>query len=228
MSSPHDLVGSNPTNGSKGALTPESAEQFQRSFDANPSNRLMQNAVTQHDVNDVALNRSIVAEATHSFSTVLDDWSVTNQARTGRCWMFAGLNLFRADTRKILNLKQFEFSQNYLMFWDKLERANFVLEAIIETAHLPVDDRTVSWLLQRSIEDGGQWDMFVGLVRKHGVAPKSAMTETQSSASSARMNSNLNYQMRQGSKEIREQYASESGLVLRQASMMCRAPATER
>ena len=111
--------------------------------------------------------------------------------------MFAGLNLFRAGTRDIMNVKQFEFSQNYLMFWDKMERANFVLEAIIETADRTVDDRTVAWLLQRSIEDGGQWDMFVGLVKKHGVAPKTVMTETQSSASSMRMNSMLNYQMRQ-------------------------------
>ena len=205
---------SNPGQGGAGAgtLTADSLQDFRSSFESNPSNRLMQNVVTQHDVNDVALDRSIVAEATHSFSTVLDDWSVTNQARTGRCWMFAGLNLFRTDTRKLLNLKQFEFSQSYLMFWDKLERANFVLEAIIETAHLPVDDRTVAWLLQRSIEDGGQWDMFVGLVKKHGVAPKSVMTETQSSSSSARMNASLNYQMRQGAKTIRELYANESGL----------------
>ena len=87
----------------------------------------MQNAVTQHDVNDIALNRSIVTEADHTFSTVLDDRGVTNQARTGRCWMFAGLNLFRAGTRNIMNVKQFEFSQNYLMFWDKVERANFVV-----------------------------------------------------------------------------------------------------
>ena len=205
-------TGSSPHNGGRGALTPESVDEFRRSFEADPSKRLMQNAVTVHDVNDVALDRSIVNEAAHTFSTVLDNWSVTNQSRTGRCWMFAGLNLFRAETRGVLNLKEFEFSQNYLMFWDKLERANFVLEAIIETADRPSDDRTVSWLLQRSIEDGGQWDMFAGLVKKHGVVPKTVMPETQSSSSSARMNSILNYQMRQGAKEIRDVYAIEGGL----------------
>ena len=192
-------------------LTPESLEVFRKGFDADTSKRLMQNVVTQHDVNDVALNRSIVTDAAHSFSTVLDDWPVTNQAKTGRCWMFAGLNLCRADTRNVLNLKTFEFSQNYLMFWDKLERANFVLEAIIETADQPVDDRTVAWLLQRPIQDGGQWDMFTGLVKKHGVVPKTAMPETESSENSARMNGNLNYQMRQGAKRIRDAYAEESG-----------------
>lgn len=205
-------AGSNPSNEGRGALTPDSVEGFRRSFESDPSKRLMQNAVTVHDVNDVALDRSIVTGAAHSFSTVLDDWSVTNQSRTGRCWMFAGLNLFRADTRGVLNLKEFEFSQNYLMFWDKLERANFVLEAIIATADRPTDDRTVAWLLQRSIEDGGQWDMFAGLVKKHGVVPKTVMPETQSSSSSSRMNSILNYQMRQGAKRIRDLYADEGGL----------------
>ena len=85
------------------------------------------------------------------------------------------------------------------MFWDKIERANFLLEGIIETAALPVDDRTVAWLLQSGVGDGGQWDMFVNLVRKHGVVPKSVMPETESSANSARMNMMLNYQYRQTS-----------------------------
>ena len=195
-----------------GVLTPADLEEFQSAFDADPSRRLMQNVVTQHDVNDAALNRSIVNEAVHSFSTVLDEWGVTNQARSGRCWMFAGLNLFRSESRTVMNLKEFEFSQNYVMFWDKMERANFLLEAIIETADRPVDDRTVAWLLQRSIEDGGQWDMFVELVKKHGVVPKTVMPETESSSNSSRVNSMLNYQMRQGAMRIRNLYSAEAGL----------------
>ena len=194
------------------ALTAESVAAFQYGFESDSTKRLVQNVVTQRDVNEVALNRAVVAGTTHTFSTVLDDWKVTNQARSGRCWMFAGLNLLRADTRKTLNVKEFEFSQSYLMFWDKLERANFVLEAIIETAGRPVDDRTVAWLLQRGIEDGGQWDMFVALVKKHGVVPKTAMGETESSGNSARMNTMLNYQVRQGAKRIRDLYAKEAGL----------------
>ena len=194
------------------ALPPESLDKFRRSFETKPSKRLVQNVVAQHDVNDVALSRSIVTDSPHSFSVVLDDWSVTNQAKSGRCWMFAGLNLCRAETRNVLNVKNFEFSQNYLMFWDKLERANFVLEAIIETADRPADDRTVAWLLRSPISDGGQWDMFTALVEKHGVVPKTAMPETESSGNSARMNSSLNYQMRQGAKRIRDSYAVESGL----------------
>jgi bleomycin hydrolase len=195
-----------------GALDQQQLAGFRSAFQASPNGRLMQNVVTQRDVNEVALNRAIVAEATHSFSNTLDDWSVTNQARSGRCWMFAGLNVFRPESRSVLNVKQFEFSQSYLMFWDKIERANFLLEAIIETADRPVDDRTVAWLLQRGVEDGGQWDMFISLVRKHGAVPKSVMPETESSSNSARMNMMLNYQYRQGARRIRELYAGEAGL----------------
>ena len=194
------------------SLTFDQITQFKNVFDTSETSSLMQNVVTQRDVNEVALNRGIVTESVHSFSNLLDDWSVTNQARSGGCWMFAGLNMFRVESKDVLNVKEFEFSQNYLMFWDKIERANFLLEAIIDTADKPIDDRTVSWLLQRGVEDGGQWDMFVSLVKKHGVVPKSVMPETESSSNSMRMNSMLNYQYRQGAKKIRDLYAQESGV----------------
>ena len=199
------------THSNPGALDSSTLADFQQSYQANPSLRLMQNVVTQHDVNDVALNRTIVTEAVNSFSTVLDEWGVTNQARSGRCWMFAGLNLFRAETRNLLNVKEFEFSQSYIMFWDKMERANYILEAVIETADRPVDDRVVAWLLSQPLGDGGQWDMFVSLVRKHGVVPKTVMPETESSGNSMRMNAGLNYQVRQGARNIRRIYADEGG-----------------
>lgn len=202
----------------KASLTPEQVSGFQGAFQADPTKRLMQNVVTQRDVNEVALDRSVVTGAAHSFSNVIDDWKVTNQARSGRCWMFAGLNLLRADARKTLNVRDFEFSQSYLMFWDKLERANFILEAVIETADRPVGDRTVAWLLQRGVEDGGQWDMFVALVKKHGVVPKAVMPETESSSNSSKMNMMLGYQVRQGAKRIRDMYKAETSLdELRQA-----------
>ncbi len=200
------------TETNPGALDSSTLTNFQEAFQAQPAHQLIQNVVTQHDVNEVALNRNLVTEATHTFSTVLDDWNVTNQARSGRCWMFAGLNLFRAETKDLLNVKQFEFSQNYVMFWDKMERANYVLEAVIETADRPVDERVVAWLLQQPLGDGGQWDMFVSLVRKHGVVPKTVMPETESSSNSMRMNSGLNYQVRQGARDIRRIYAEEGGI----------------
>ena len=88
----------------RAVLTPEQVTEFGSNANQNPSLQLMQNIVTQRDVNEVALDHKIVSDASHNFSNVLDDWSVTNQARSGRCWMFAGLNLFRSEARDFLNL----------------------------------------------------------------------------------------------------------------------------
>jgi bleomycin hydrolase len=186
-----------------GTLATADLEQLRKDFTANPVYRLAQNAVTRVTVDDVAINREIVNAIDHSLSTTLDDWKVTNQERSGRCWLFAGLNLLRVGVMRKTGLKEFEFSQNHAMFWDKIERANYFLEAIIETADRDIDDRTVAFLLDTVASDGGQWNMFVALVAKHGLVPKGYMPETQSSSNTARMNSVLQYQLRQGARAVR-------------------------
>ena len=194
------------------SLTREDISTFVDDFNSETRNRLMQNTVTQRDVNEVALDHSIVTGATHTFSTVLDDWTPTQQGASGRCWLFSGLNLFRVDSMKKLNMRQFEYSQSYMMFWDKVERANFVLESVIETADRPVDDRIVQHLMLAPVEDAGQWDMFVNLVDRYGVVPKEAMPETESSGNTRQMNNMLYYQVRQGAAKIRKLYQEEAGL----------------
>ena len=192
-------------------------ERLRKDFSANPAYRLAQNAVTRVTVDDVAINREIVSSIDHSLSTTLDDWKVTNQERSGRCWLFAGLNLLRVGVMRKTGLKDFEFSQNYAMFWDKLERANYFLEAIIETADRDLDDRTVAFLLDSAASDGGQWNMFAALVAKHGLVPKGYMPETQSSSNTARMNSILRYQLRQGARTVRAAVAAEGPAAARAA-----------
>jgi bleomycin hydrolase len=193
-----------------GILGDADLERLRKDFSANPAYRLAQNAVTRVTVDDVAINREIVSSIDHSLSTTLDDWKVTNQERSGRCWLFAGLNLLRVGVMRKTGLKDFEFSQNYAMFWDKLERANYFLEAVIETAHRDLDDRTVAYLLDSAASDGGQWNMFAALVAKHGLIPKGQMPETQSSSNTARMNSILRYQLRQGARAVRAAMADDA------------------
>src|ERR1700733_14739879 len=170
-----------------GTLTVGDLERLRKDFSANPVYRLAQNAVTRVTVDDIAIDREIVANIDHSLSTTLDDWKVTNQERSGRCWLFAGLNLLRVGGMRKTGLKDFEFSQNYAMFWDKMERANYFLEAIIETVDRDPADRTVAFLLEAVASGGGQWNMFAALVAKHGLVPKGYMPETQSSSNTARM-----------------------------------------
>lgn len=187
----------------EGDLSPDALDRLRQEFVAKPAYRLMQNAVTKTTIDDVALDREIVNRTSHSFSTTLDDWKVTDQKVSGRCWLFAGLNLLRASAMHQMGLKEFEFSQNFAMFWDKVERANYLLEAFIATCDRQLDDRTVAYLLDALAEDGGQWNMFVAIVQKHGLVPKEAMPETQSSSNTARMNRSLRTLLRRGAKAVR-------------------------
>jgi bleomycin hydrolase len=195
-----------------GQLTPQLVTELRHAFQSNPTYKLAMNAVTQTPVDDVALNRDVVTNTDFTFSHWLDDWAVTHQKQSGRCWMFAGLNLLRVGAMKKMKLKEFEFSQNYTLFWDKIERANYFLEAIIETAARPVDDRSVAFLLAEPLNDGGQWNMFVNIVRKHGLVPKALMPETESSSSTGRMNSFLVHKLREGAKTLRELRARGASL----------------
>jgi bleomycin hydrolase len=191
-------------------------ELLRKDFVTNPAYKLAQNAVTRVTIDDVAINRDVVNNSDHSLSVLLDDWKVTDQQRSGRCWLFAGLNLLRVGAMKKMGLKEFEFSQNYAMFWDKIERANYFLEAVTETADRDIDDRTVAHLLEAAAEDGGQWNMFVAIVNKHGLVPKGYMPETQSSGDTGRMNSILRTQLRQGARAVREVFARDGADAARQ------------
>ena len=184
-------------------LTDEYIAQLRADFNSHPTAQLMQNAVTRNGIDLISRNHSVVAATDHSFSNLLDSWKVTNQKQSGRCWLFAGLNLFRPAAMEALNLKKFEFSQNYTLFWDKFERANYFLEAMIETADREIDDRTVAFLLECPLDDGGQWNMFVNIIRKHGIVPKYAMPETQSSSATRKMNEQLLARLRKGALELR-------------------------
>ena len=187
-------------------------------FDSKSHNRQMQNAVTVTTVDKLALNRAVFTGMDDSFSCKLDDWAVTNQKKSGRCWIFAGTNLLRVGAMKKMNLKEFEFSQSYIFFWDKIERANYFLESIIDTAGRPDGDRTVDFLLANVANDGGQWNMFVSLVRKHGLVPKTAMPESESSSNSRMMNKALKAKLREGAKRLRGMYTKgDSVKMLRKA-----------
>ena len=190
----------------------ELIDSCRKAFKSDPSSRIAQNAVTKTDINDIALNRDVVTGTDFTFSILLDKWDVTNQKRSGRCWLFAALNLLRVGAMNKMNLKEFEFSQNYMFFWDKFERANYFLEQVIDTADRDIDDRTVAFVLDYPIDDGGQWNMFMNLVNRHGVVPQAVMPETHSSSNSQRMNAHLKFKLREGAKAIRSLVATGSSV----------------
>jgi bleomycin hydrolase len=189
---------------SAGGLPVAAIRRFDESFAAEPRNRLALNAVTAGKVQVVARNReAVVRAAQRSFSHVIKTPDITNQKQSGRCWMFAGLNVLRVATMKALKVDQFEFSQSYLQFYDKLEKANWFLETMLATSGEPTDGRLIAFLLQDPIQDGGQWDMFTDLVRKYGVVPKTAMPDAESSGESMPMNGMLRAKLREYAAELR-------------------------
>jgi len=161
-------------------------EEYSKSFETDPRNILAMNAVTKNDVQETALSKETLNKVSHTYSNLIKTGTATAQGMTGRCWVFAGLNMLRIYTMKKLNLKEFEFSQTYMMFWD------------------PLDSRIVMWLLNNIVPDAGQWDMFVNLVKKYGVVPKEVMPETKSSMASRLMNRRLQAKLREIAKTLRD------------------------
>lgn len=187
-----------------GALTLKDIERFQKDFDREPRNRQAMNAVCTTTLNKVALNRKRVNELDRTFSIHLPENSITSQKSSGRCWLFAALNTFRVHAIKSLNVDdKFELSQNYVLFWDKLEKANYFLDNILKTLDEPVEGRLISWLLSSPLQDGGQWDMFVNLIQKYGAVPKSAMPETESSSATNAMTWHATGKLREYASRLR-------------------------
>lgn len=164
------------------SITWEALKAFDGAFDAKHEHRVAMNAVVQNGINSSAHDYRAVRESRHQFSHSIYAGKITNQKKSGRCWMFSALNVMRLEAMEKCSLENLELSQNYPLFWDKLEKSNWFLEAIIETKDEPVDGRLVSYLLSDPMGDGGQWDMFVNLVEKYGVVPKDAMPESASSS----------------------------------------------
>jgi len=179
-----------------------------KDFSSNLNNddkiKLARNAAIRNQITEVSVNWDQFRKIDHTFSDLIkDEMPVTNQKNSGRCWGFAGLNLFRIFLGRKYQLKDFQFSQSYFMFWDKLEKSNYFLESILKTSNKPSNSRIVMHLLSNPIQDGGQWDMWVNLINKYGLVPKSVMPETYHSSKSGRMNRMITRKLRENAKDLR-------------------------
>ena len=184
-------------------IVADDIRRFDEAFAGEAANALALNAVTQSGIAAAALNRAVVNRIDHTYSDLIQTPEATNQKSSGRCWLFAGLNTLRLAAMAKMGLEKFELSQAYMMFWDKLEKANFFLENIIATRDEPLDGRLMMHLLAEPITDGGQWDMFVNLIDKYGVVPKVAMPETHGSSKSGPMNAVLTARLREDAAALR-------------------------
>lgn len=184
-------------------ITNDMLNRFSADFNAEKSHKIAMNAVTQNGVTKSAMSPAALSKDEHQFSINLKQGDITNQKSSGRCWMFAALNTMRFEIMKKLNLETYELSQNYPLFWDKLEKANYFLENVLATLDEPTNGRLIAWLLSAPLGDGGQWDMFCGLVEKYGVVPKDAMPETACSSATGEMDKFLTLKLREFACKLR-------------------------
>lgn len=195
------------------AVTPELIERYQEELQQDRQRRTLMNAVAKNGINAVAMNQASPVAMQYTFSHEIKTGPITHQKQSGRCWLFAGLNILRVQVARNCNLEGFELSQTHMMFWDKFEKANYFLESILETLQEPTDGRLIAWLLTSPVQDGGQWDMFVNLVEKYGVVPKYVMPETFHSSQSAMMNRLLTVKLREDAARLREWHAAQGATV---------------
>ena len=154
-----------------------------------------------------ATNYAALQKLPYSFCIDLKQGSITDQKASGRCWLFSALNTLRFEMIHRFDLEDFELSQSYLFFFDKLERSNFFLENILQTTDEPLDGRLMQFLLQRPAEDGGQWDMFANLVRKYGVVPKNVYPDSANATQSRWLNQYLGAYLRECARDLRARAA---------------------
>ena len=204
------LAQSQSSNRSDGAITPELLQKLQQATPKAPAERALHNSIVQNGM--VLANAELATPPDDHFTYRVPTKGITDQKRSGRCWLFTGLNVLRAKFIKDNNLGEFYFSHCYSFFWDQLEKANLFLEGILETRTLPITDRKVEWLFQHPINDGGQFTGISDNLLKYGVVPSDVMPETYSSNNTSRLSSLIAKLLRQGGMELRTK--AEQGATL--------------
>jgi bleomycin hydrolase len=188
---------------SSGALDESLIRRIEHSYTASAEDSAAINLLTANPIKNLAIDRNKLINRDKLVNFKLKDAGITNQQSSGRCWLFSALNTYSADVMTKLKLSSFQFSQPFLTFWDKMEKANLFLEQMIEMADAPLDDRRLVIILSDPFGDGGWYDYTVNLMEKYGAVPLSAMPETKQSINTGTINALANAKLRAFASELR-------------------------
>ncbi|QIW97296.1 hypothetical protein AMS68_002814 [Peltaster fructicola] len=186
--------------GNSTAVSASRTNQYIKAILQDSKNRLGLSALSTHAISDVLKRPSTIVRDTQAFNVAIphEGTPVTNQRSSGRCWIFAATNVFRIAIMQKYNIEQFELSQAYLFFWDKVEKSNYFLEQIL--AYSDEKDSTgrlLAELNKAPVGDGGQWDMIVNLVSKYGILPQTLYPDSFSAMNSSVMDSLITTKLRE-------------------------------
>ena len=190
-----------------GGITPEMLSDIRSRVKMTPADKALANAIAANSIDNLAKNKANANEIDTYFSIETPKQSITDQQSSGRCWMFSGLNVLRANYAKRTDSLQVEFSQAYLFFYDQLEKANLFLQAVIDHADKPIDDARVQFFFKHPINDGGTFCGVADLADKYGLVPKSVMAETHSSDNTSRMSRLIASKLREAGLMLRKMVA---------------------
>ena len=190
-----------------GGISQQMLNEISKARLTTAADRALANAIASNSIDNLALNHANAGELDTYFSVETPSQSITDQQSSGRCWMFSGMNVLRADFAKRTDSLTVDFSQSYLFFWDQLEKANLFLQGIVDTGKKPIDDLRVQFFFKNPLNDGGTFCGVADLADKYGLVPKSVMPETYSSDNTSRMSRLISSKLREYGLQLRKMVA---------------------
>lgn len=194
----------------KGGIDPDMMTRLQESYQPTAADRAIHNALNTADINTLAASADNRANFDNEFTYRVPSVGITDQKRSGRCWLFTGLNVLRSQAIKNNDINKLKLSQAYNFFYDQLEKSNLFLQSIIDTAGDDINDRRVQWLFRNALSDGGQYTGVSDIITKYGVVPDYAMPETYSSNNTATFSRLLGLKLKEWGLELRDMIAGKA------------------
>ena len=191
-----------------GGITPQMLQEIQKQNTPSVSDRALRNALAANSIDELAKNQDNAVALDTYFSVETKKQSITDQKSSGRCWMFSGLNVLRANFAKRTDSLTVSFSHDYLFFWDQLEKANLMLQGAIDTGKKPIDDQRVQFFFHYPLNDGGTFCGVADLAEKYGLVPYEVRPETYSANNTSRMSSIIKSKLREHGLELRRMVAA--------------------
>ena len=187
-----------------GGITKQMLQQIEKQNAPTASDRALRNALAANAIDALAKNQQNAGALDTYFNIETKKQSITNQKSSGRCWMFSGMNVLRANFAKRTDSLKVTFSQDYLFFYDQLEKANLMLQGVIDTGKKPIDDQRVQFFFHHPLNDGGTFCGVADLTEKYGLVPTEVQPETYSAESTSRMSRIISSKLREQGLELRK------------------------